>query len=207
MKRNYILLVIISLWALLLRLYRIAEYDFWYDESLHILCAKYMSFDLTGSSWLSNFPPFFDLLLKLWMKLGQGEFILRLLPLFFSMLALILVFLLGKRLFDSRTGLVAVLITAFMPFQIYYAQDMGPYSLYQFLCLLSVYLLVRFLDDDKKIITVYFIAFINLIALYTHYFSGLLIVTQTVYFLFIKYRNRRAILHLTNKSMQKNLYI
>ena len=195
MKRNYFLLSIIAVGALLVRLYKIAEYHFWYDESLHILGAKYSSCDLTGRSWLSNFPPFFDFLLKLWMKLGDGEFILRLLPLLFSMAALALIFLLGKRLFDSRIGVVAVLITAFMPFQIYYAQDLGPYSLYQFLCLFSLYLLVGFVTDDKKIATVYFIAFLNLVALYTHYFAGLLILTQTVYLLLIKYRSRRAIIH------------
>jgi len=195
MKRNYFLLSIIAVSALLVRLYRIAEYNFWYDESLHILSAKQMSFDLTGKSWFSNFPPFFDFLLKLWMKLGEGEFILRLLPLLFSMAALGVVFLLGKRLFDFRTGVVATLIIAFMPFQIYYAQDLGPYSLYQFLCLLSLYLLVKFLSDDKKIALVYFIAFINLIAMYTHYLAGLFIVTQTIYLLLVKYRNRRVVIH------------
>jgi hypothetical protein len=87
------------------------------------------------------------------------------------------VFLLGRRLFDARVGLLAAGLAAVNPFQIYYSQEARMYMLLAAIGVVATYLLVRLLDfwslRPRIHITHrrYYLLYIAAMAagLYTHY--------------------------------------
>ena len=68
--------------------------------------------------------PQYHLLLHLWMTLfGTSLFALRFLSLIFGVFATIIIYLLGRRLFNEEVGLISALILAISPLNIEYSQE------------------------------------------------------------------------------------
>jgi uncharacterized membrane protein len=89
--------------------------------------------------------PFYFVLARGWNSLlGNSTFINRLLTAFISLLCLPFVFWLGLQLFEKSTvAWVATAFVAVSPFQILYAQEARPYSLWVLTTLISSVLLLR----------------------------------------------------------------
>ena len=160
----------------LLRLYHLSFQDFWYDEIYTVRHAKV--------PWFIWNPPFYYIFLHFWIRLfGICEFSLRFPSLIFSFLSCILLFLLGKRLFNEKIAFIAVLFMGLSPFQIWYAQEARSYSMLLFFSLLSNYLFLKAIEKDKLQLWLYFVV-VSSLGVYVNYFFIFLIVTQLFYLLF-----------------------
>src|SRR5262249_30208475 len=63
--------------------------------------------------------------------------------------AVVVLVMLGRRLFDDRSGLLAGLILAVAPFAVRYGQEMRSYALEVFMVTTLTYLFVRVVDSDE----------------------------------------------------------
>ncbi len=136
---------------------------------------------LHDTLWIAK-PPLFRLLVYFWSFLGDTEFILRLLPVIFGILAIILMYKLGKMLFDESIALVAAFLLSISPFHIHYSQELTHYSLIVFLSLCSVYYLVLSLKENRINLWIKFILFTSL-SLYSSYICLFLLITENIFFL------------------------
>ncbi|MCK4809513.1 MAG: glycosyltransferase family 39 protein [Candidatus Omnitrophica bacterium] len=163
----------------LLRLYKLGYHDFWYDEIFTISYAKH--------PWSNWNAPFYWILLHSWIKLfGISEFSLRFPSLIFSFLSVILIFFLGRDLFNKRVGICAALIMGVSPFHLWYAQEARDYSLILFLGLLSSYFLFKAIKRGKAKFWLVFILS-SVLGIYTNYFFIFLFIAQILYiFVFFK---------------------
>src|SRR3989338_2125771 len=94
-----------------LRLYKLGYHDLWYDEICTIGYAKY--------PWGNWNAPLYWIILHFWIKIfGISEFSLRFPSLIFSFLSVILVFLLGKKLFGKQAGIIASIFIGLSPFHL-----------------------------------------------------------------------------------------
>jgi hypothetical protein len=142
-------------------------------------------------------PPLYYLLAKGWRELaGDPETVFRFLPLFFGVLAVPTVARVGERLggrSGGTVGLVAALLLAINPFQVWNAQDARMYTQALALGLLSALAFLR-LDErptDRLRLAQY--ALIGALAVLTHYtLLPLLAVQNGVWFL--RHRHDRAAL-------------
>lgn len=128
--------------------YAIGRHDLWLDESVSARLAR------DGPrAVLRNFRDrdatmvLYNATLAAWRRLGSGEGWLRSLSLFACVGAVVLVAVIGRRLFDATTGLVAGGILALSPFVLRYAQEARSYGMTMFLVVLTTYFLLRALDD------------------------------------------------------------
>jgi hypothetical protein len=161
-----------------LRLYRLSFQDFWYDEVWTVWYAK--------TPWFSWSPPFYWIFLHFWIKLfGISEFSLRFPSSIFSFLSCILLFLLGEKLFNKKIAFVAVLFMGLSPFQVWYAQEARSYTILLFLSLLSNYLFLKAIKENKIQLWFYFVM-VSSLGIYINYFFVFLIVTQFFYLFFSK---------------------
>jgi len=82
----------------------------------------------------------------LWVvyELGGGDNVVRALHTFFHVASCCLVFLLGRKLFNARTGLLAGLFMAVNPMILRYVADMHTETMLTFMVTLTVWLAVRF---------------------------------------------------------------
>lgn len=177
MKPKYILLAIIIL-SIGLRLFALESEGLWLDEAI----AGYHG----GQSLLHilNFvdanPPLHLLVLHPFTYLGIGEFALRLPSVIFGVLSVFLIYLLGKKMFNPRAGLIASLLLAVSSFHIFYSQEARPYSLFFFLSMLSFYFYMKFSKRPSRKNTITYLVS-TILAIYTHYFAIFVPVVQAIH--------------------------
>ncbi len=153
-KRVEMVIIAVILFGLLLRVYQLGEISCGIDELITVFNSLlFISGHYLGSLaayWFSvgHFPTYF-LMMHYWIKLfGMGEFALRLPSAIFGVFSIYLVFLLGKRLFDRKTSLLASYLFAASTASIFYSQYARPYSMVVCFVLLSFLSFLRALERN-----------------------------------------------------------
>jgi len=129
------LLVAIILLGFILRLYRLDTVPFRGDEAFSVQrwAAAPLPISLTEIAAIEPHPPLTYILFRLWGRIfgTHQEFSLRMLPVLFNLIGIPTVYGLGKRLSGSiLVGLLAALLWAVHPFQIWHAQDFRNYAIW-----------------------------------------------------------------------------
>jgi len=194
-----VLLFVVAL-AFALRLYRLGYQSIWWDEGANIemALADIPTIGLNPRVPVSAtafaqtyYPPVYFYALHFWLRVaGQTEFAARFLSTAFSLLAVVLLFRLGKRLFQSRVGVLAAVLACFSPLFVHEAQEVRMYSLLLVFSILSVYLLWQAAHDGKS---TYWMSYVlcTLASLYTYYTALLMLVVHCVVFVMLLVLSRR----------------
>jgi mannosyltransferase len=153
------------------RIYRLDGQSLWFDEgfALHLASKSVPEIiEQTPVGWL----PLHSLLLHFWLAMaGETPFAARFFSVFFGVLVVAILYLLGRTLSTARTGIIAAVLGAFSPFLVYYSQETRAYALWLFLTLLSAYLLLRAIRRPEQMRGWVQYGIVAVLALYTHYFS------------------------------------
>ncbi len=117
-----------------------------------------------------------------WVQLGTSEWVLRLPSLAFGLAALVVLYRLGRRLFDRQVAVTSTALMAVNGSWIHYSQEVRGYTLALLLILLSWTALLNALEQDRGRS---WISYSILVALsgYAHLLSVAFIVAQAVYVL------------------------
>lgn len=190
-KKSILILSLIVLLGTALRLLAVSNtQSLWFDEVVSVKIAKQGII----SSWdylrWENNPPLHYLFLHSWIKIfGEKEKILRLSSVFWSLLNILAIYLLGRKLFDRKTGLLSAFIFAISAYQIYLARDARMYQMLIFFCLLSFYYFWQLMQENKKSHWYGYIIF-TILALYTHLTAVFVLLVQNIYWLVYKKNNK-----------------
>jgi mannosyltransferase len=142
------LLPLIAL-AVLLGLIGLGSKGLWLDEGLSADIARTNPLTALSAAWNTPTPGAIALyyeILHFWMILGNSEFVLRLLSVLCTALAVPVVYLLGRRLAGSRAALIAAFLTAASPFVVEYSQEARPYAMVLLLSAASSLALLRAIE-------------------------------------------------------------
>jgi len=144
-RRRLIALLLLVLIGFFVRASSLDAQSLWRDEvdALRFATAPWteMVRNFTRPGWNG---PLYYLLLRGWVAAaGTTEYAMRFFSLFFGVLSIPLIYVLGRRLFDSNTGLVAALLASLSPYLVWYSQEAKMYTLILALALLAVYSLRR----------------------------------------------------------------
>jgi len=194
-----ILVVLVTLLALALRLFKLDAQSLWYDEGFSVYLARMSLAEISARTAVDIQPPLYYYLLHVWMQwFGDSSGTLRAFSLLFGVLSVPLAFAVGRSLFENRVaGLLAALLMAVSPLHIWYGQELRMYTLLAFLGLLSSYLLLqigaraeparpwRALHEPTELMLWFAYTLATVAALYTHYFAFFLLAFQGVYLLFV----------------------
>ena len=189
----FILLAIVLLGGFL-RLQDLDKENYWMDEIITISHAQEKTpLGVIEKVGLHEGAPFGHyLLLHYWTKaFGISEFSTRILSVIFGVLSIVMMFLLGNLLFGKKIGLVSSLLLATSMLQVLFSQETRLYAMYTFLSLLATYLFIKIYQNEKyfkiekkhhhQYYCLYFL--IVLIAIYTNYFTGFLMVGYALFWL------------------------
>lgn len=191
-RKEFFLLIGITLVGFILRMINIAVEPFWCDELLSLTIVKHYLGDPSGLwSYLQLVevhPPLYYYLIQGWGSLfGFTEAPIRFLSLIFSLGTIYLTYWAGLVLFKSKKiGLLAAFFCAILPMQIEFGQEARPYAMYCFLGILSIILLAKYFKEQKtktKIILASGYILCSLIGIYLHYSYALIIITTASYWL------------------------
>ncbi len=157
------------------RVWQLTDGCLWFDELFSVHAAEqtwsgmwsFVAQDLIH-------PPLFYALLKMWIGVGgDGILWLRLLPVLFSVLALIpFIYLCRELKLNNATIALALGLFAINGALIKYSQTLRMYSLLMFLTLMSIWLFARYFNRGKSWI---WLVVINILLVYTHYFGWLVV--------------------------------
>src|SRR5271167_1006990 len=110
--------------ATALRFHDLAAKTFWFDEGVSVGIARLDAYNFLRILWRreANMSLYY-LLLRLWLHLGNGEAFIRSLSVIFALATIPVLYYLGARLFDSRTGLFAAALLTVNAYHIRYSQE------------------------------------------------------------------------------------
>lgn len=171
-----------------LRLTGLAAESIWLDEATSILLGRAGLLELVRLTAQDIHPPFYYSLLHLWLYLGEGEFVVRSLSAVIGVVSIAVIYQLGRKLFDEKTGLIAAMLLAVSPLHIWYSQETRMYALVTLLTLGGGYCLWQALqrqDAGRQNAAVHWIAYVACmaLALYTHYHALFVLLFQNGFFL------------------------
>ena len=172
------LLALIVVSAAVLRFHSLAAKSFWFDEGVSVAIARLDWYNFARILWRREANmSFYYLFLRYWLHFGSSEFFVRALSVLFAVASVPVIYLLGRRLFDSRVGLMAAALLAVNAYHVQYSQDARSYSLMVLLCLLSSLCFLKCLSEpSRRNRSVY--VFSSALAVYAQFFSGLLLIAQ-----------------------------
>lgn len=200
----YSILALILALGIFLRIYGIGEESLWLDEASTLYASLKGPGYILGNIYTQArlIPEYFEqggemplyfLLSHYWVKMfGTSEAALRLLPSFFGAASIYIIFLVGKELFNNKTGLLASFILAINHQNIYYSQEARMYSLMALLALLSSYFFIMSLKRNRWPLWLGYAASSALL-IYTHYFGFLALLSHAAYFLLFWNRHKKLL--------------
>ena len=174
--------------------YRIGHKQLWVDEGV----AVGLSHESLGrflyviTHYEVNQSPFY-VVFRAWHVLGNDPAIMRALSAVFSVATIPLVYVVGRRLYDARTGAIAAVVLAFNGLVLQWSQQVRGYTMAMFLVTLATYLFVRTVDEPSTA-RGFVYGIVAVAAVATHFFSVLVIAAHAVSFLVMRPRPTRVFL-------------
>lgn len=203
-----------------LQFWKISTWSFWFDESYTSALVHTDLSQIISLTSLDVHPPLYYLVLHLWAQVfGTSDLALRSLSALLMLLSVLLLVLLLKKLVEKRLAYVAASFAALAPFTIRYGQEARMYAMVSALVLGATYVFIIQMQRKRRerslrLWLVY--ALLITLALYTHYFSVLIVVAHLAYALFhdtrtkdgktwiIRLKNR---LSLVDRRMLKSMVL
>ncbi len=169
-----------------LRFWHLTDSCLWFDEIFSVHAAEHSFAELF---WFVAqdliHPPFFYVLLKLWISIG-GENIqwLRTFPVLFSIATIVpFIFLCRQLKLNSPSIALALTFFSVSGSLVKYSQEVRMYSLLLCLTLFSLWIFARFLNIGKGI---RILTLINILLVHTHYFGWFVVFSQVCLILYLQ---------------------
>lgn len=126
--------------------------------------------------------PLYDTLLHFWLVIfGTAVSTGRLLSLIFFLLCIPALYRLGSYAYDRNVGLLATALFCISPFMNWYGNETRMYSIFVLIAILNQLYFLK-LWREKTSVSWFWYAVTALFGIYTHYFFGLILVTQALFY-------------------------
>ncbi len=199
-RRTFIWSVVgLTLLGLILRLPRLGWQPLWWDEGYS---AYFATEPLGRMAWLTArdiHPPLYYALLHLWTTLlgGTDPVTLRAFSVAWGVLTIPLIVWLARELFPQqpRSWFVAGLLLALSPMHIFYSQEIRMYGMAMALLLAATALFWRWLRQPSWGRAAWYVV-VALLALYTLYYSALVLLAHFAWGFWHARRNRQQLVGL-----------
>jgi mannosyltransferase len=154
LKKNKIAITLFLVLALAaaLRIFKIGDESFWMDEYVTWYSLERSSFhEMIAKSLFVGHYPFYFILIRAYSWLaGSSDISLRLFSAIFGVLTVYFSFLVGKKMFSSKVGLLSAFFVALSPIMIEYSQEARMYTLISFLALASLLAFLRVRESGYR---------------------------------------------------------
>lgn len=177
---------IILVTGLALRLISLNQ-SLWLDEAINVLASRnYSLIGMITEYAKGDFhPPLYFVILWLWTKaFGISEVAVRLPSVFFGILTIFVVYLIGKELVSKKLGLLAAFLLAINPLHIYYSQEARMYSLSALVVSFNIFILIKFIKKEK--LNYIFLILSNFLILMSDYVAYFIFPAEAILLLVLK---------------------
>lgn len=190
------LLAVLSV-GVLVRVAVLGQESYWFDEIWSVNLARLSFSDMMAVLVREDVhPPLYPVLLWGWVRVfGHAEWATRLLSALVGAAAIAPLYAIGRRLFDSRTGLVAAALLALNAYAVFYGRESRAYSLMLLTSFVATWLLLRLLERPTSWRRLTGYAAGATVLAYTHVYGLFVLIAHGVYVLaFLPAVRRRFLL-------------
>lgn len=179
------------------------RWSMWFDESFGGFMMRFNIVDIVRYTGADVHPPLYYLLLKGWVTLFGGSVVaVRAMSILFGAAAIVVGYLLARRLAGPRAGYLSLPLLALSPMLLRYGFEGRMYTLMLLLALLATYaFLVACQSKTKKSWTIY--AVLIALGLWTHYFFALVFVAHWLWWVVQQFGTGARGHELIGKIMSK----
>jgi len=195
-RKNRIWLLITFAVGFFARVYALAAQSLWNDEGTSVALAQTSINAIVNAAARDIHPPLYYLLLHFWIQgAGSSEFALRFLSVLAGVLIVALTFRIAREFFSQDVALIAAVLSALNPFQVYYAQETRMYIWVTLFACLSVWAMIVMLKPARatrppplprqmrtRMLALGGYVLATLAALYTNYYAFTLVVFENLAF-------------------------
>jgi mannosyltransferase len=180
-----LILLLLTIGGAWLRLSHLGAKSLWLDEGATVALARasWQHFAFVWWHGEANLQTIYFLLMRGWIHVGSSEALVRLPSALFGIASIPLMYVVGRKFTGVMPSLVAVALVSFSPSAVYYSQEARSYSLGILVVLLSTYLFLRAVEENRTgdwaLWTLCGIA-----AFYSHDLTALVLVAQVASLLF-----------------------
>lgn len=189
-KNRLAQLTLVTIFGLVLRTIGVFSIPLTFDETHNILLSGSNDLMLMVKVAAESYPPLYFLIWHPLQAVSDSLIFLRLPSLVFGVLTILLAGVLGRKLLNWNIGLLAALLFAFSPSQIYYSSVARMYSLNILEALLIIYFFTKFIKTRSGIVL---FGVTMLIGLYSNYFFVILLFVLNLYFYSRFYADKKII--------------
>lgn len=176
------MLIAVLLLGFGLRLFHLDNQSLWWDEIKTIDRATGSLAQLIANILVKRDQvPFYYMLMQVWVRLGTGAFVVRFFSVISGVFNVALVYQIGRSFGSRLTGVLAAFFLAVSPFHIYYSQEARMYTLMPTAVLLAHWFLLRIFQKATRWNWAGY-GLAMLAAIYTHYFSALILLAHYIFF-------------------------
>src|SRR5581483_11527793 len=104
---------------------------------------------------------------------------IRSLSVLFGLATIPAIYVLGRRMFGERAGMIAAFLLTVNAYHVRYAQEARSYELYPLLCILSSIYFLKFIEDPSRRNRIWHVT-TSALAVYAHFFAGFVVVAQWI---------------------------
>jgi mannosyltransferase len=175
-----------------LRIYDLGTESYWVDEMYTIIEGQQSIPQMIASGRLDQ-PPGFYIPFHFWLQaFGAGEINTRSFSVVAGILSILIIYIIGRKLFNNQVGLIAAFLMAISAFQIYYSQTTRFYMFFELMALCSFLFYILALSSNKPI---FFVSYVisSIILVYSLIFGVWILAAQNIYF-FLRYKKHKRIM-------------
>ncbi|MGC9054981.1 MAG: hypothetical protein ACP5KS_13990, partial [Candidatus Hydrogenedens sp.] len=155
-KSDLLYIIVIIFLSFIFRLYKLNEQSVWFDEYVVIGNAKFCNIlDYFRLLYINSpdygISPASAFILYYWINLfPEIDWLWRVLPITFGVLAIVTTYFLGKLLVGRKASFLACLLFCLSPFNIWFHQELKCYAFIQFFAILSFSGLWMYFSHKKE---------------------------------------------------------
>lgn len=151
----------------------ISTWSIWFDEAFTAYLVRFNYLDIAHYTATDVHPPLYYWVVKAWTScFGTNELAFRSLSMVFGVVAIVVGFVLIKKLFGASAAVVGAWFMALSPMFIRYGEEARMYTMVTAIVLTATYVLVRATETNARKYWVWYGVLIAL-GMWTHYFAAL----------------------------------
>jgi mannosyltransferase len=159
----------------------IANATLWFDEAFSWYITQFNFAEIAAFTATDVHPPFYYWVLKAWTLLfGNSDVALRSLSVIFGAAAIVLSYLLSRKLFGRLVGGVSLLFLVLSPIIIRYSDEARMYMLVSVIVLAATLLLIKIVDGGKRWQWIAY-GVLVMLGMLTHYFTALIWIAHWIW--------------------------
>lgn len=153
------------------------------DESQSLWQTSHSMRELLDSLSRNVHVPLYHTTIHYWQIVwGNGVVAGRVYSLIFFLVSIGLIYYMGKKIFDERTGLIAATLLTLSPFMNWYASEIRMYTLLVCLTIGIHTIFMQLIREPRRVLWICYVG-LAIVGMYTHYFFAFNLLSHGIYVL------------------------